>query len=121
MKRFLPWQFSSPRRADRGRCRAAAGTAAAVRRQHYRRKGERQPVGDARRRRQHRRVRDLERSHVVDTKNPGWGQPLLDKIKTVSDKPMTTVINTHTHYDHVSGNVAMPATSRSSRRRTPRR
>jgi cyclase len=47
---------------------------------------------------------------VVDTKNPGWGQPLLDKIKTVTDKPVTRVINTHTHYDHVSGNVAMPAT-----------
>lgn len=46
---------------------------------------------------------------LVDTKNPGWGQPLLDKIKTLTDKPVTTVINTHTHYDHVSGNVAMPA------------
>jgi glyoxylase-like metal-dependent hydrolase (beta-lactamase superfamily II) len=46
---------------------------------------------------------------VVDTKQPGWGQPLLDKIKTVSDKPITTVINTHTHYDHVSANVLMPA------------
>ena len=47
---------------------------------------------------------------LVDTKNPGWGQPLLDKVKTVTDKPVTTVINTHTHYDHVSGNVALPAT-----------
>ncbi|MBM3809870.1 MAG: MBL fold metallo-hydrolase [Acidimicrobiia bacterium] len=47
---------------------------------------------------------------LVDTKNPGWGQPLLDKVKTVTDKPVTRVINTHTHYDHVSGNVAMPAT-----------
>ncbi len=47
---------------------------------------------------------------VVDTKMPGWGQPLLDKIKTVTDKPVTRVINTHTHYDHVSGNVDMPAT-----------
>ena len=46
---------------------------------------------------------------LVDTKSPGWGQPLLDKIKTFSDKPITTVINTHTHYDHVSGNVAVPA------------
>ena len=46
---------------------------------------------------------------LVDTKNPGWGQPLLDKIKTLTDKPVTTVINTHLHYDHVSGNVAMPA------------
>jgi cyclase len=47
---------------------------------------------------------------LVDTKNPGWGQPLLDKVKTVTDKPVTRVINTHTHYDHVSGNVVMPAT-----------
>lgn len=47
---------------------------------------------------------------IVDTKNPGWGQPLLDKVKTLTDKPVTRVINTHTHYDHVSGNVAMPAT-----------
>ena len=47
---------------------------------------------------------------IVDTKNPGWGQPLLDKIKTLSDKPITTVINTHTHFDHTSGNIAFPAT-----------
>jgi glyoxylase-like metal-dependent hydrolase (beta-lactamase superfamily II) len=47
---------------------------------------------------------------VVDTKNPGWGQPVLDKIKTLTDKPVTTIINTHTHGDHVSGNVQFPAT-----------
>ena len=47
---------------------------------------------------------------VVDTKNPGWGQPLLDKIKTLTNKPITTLINTHTHGDHVSGNVDFPAT-----------
>jgi cyclase len=47
---------------------------------------------------------------LVDTKNPGWGQPILDKVKTLTDKPVTRVINTHTHYDHTSGNVAMPAT-----------
>jgi cyclase len=47
---------------------------------------------------------------VVDTKNPGWGQPILDKIKELSDKPVTTIINTHTHGDHVSGNVEFPAT-----------
>jgi cyclase len=47
---------------------------------------------------------------VVDTKNPGWGQPLLDKIKTVTDRPITMIINTHTHGDHVSGNVEFPAT-----------
>lgn len=47
---------------------------------------------------------------VVDTKNPGWGQPILDKIKELSPKPVTTIINTHTHGDHVSGNVEFPAT-----------
>ena len=47
---------------------------------------------------------------VVDTKNPGWGQPILDKIKQLTDKPITTIINTHTHGDHVSGNVEFPAT-----------
>jgi cyclase len=47
---------------------------------------------------------------VVDTKNPGWGQPILDKIKDLTSKPITTIINTHTHGDHVSGNVEFPAT-----------
>jgi cyclase len=47
---------------------------------------------------------------VVDTKNPGWGTPILEKIKELSPKPVTTIINTHTHGDHVSGNVEFPAT-----------
>src|SRR5258705_5320110 len=47
---------------------------------------------------------------VVDTKNPGWGQPLLEKIKKLTSKPVTMIINTHTHGDHVSGNVEFPAT-----------
>ena len=46
----------------------------------------------------------------MDAKNPGWGQPILDKIKSLTDKPITTLINTHTHGDHVSGNVEFPAT-----------
>src|SRR3954462_9714518 len=45
---------------------------------------------------------------VVDTKNPGWGQPILDKVKELTPKPITTIINTHTHGDHVSGNVEFP-------------
>src|SRR6185295_319475 len=47
---------------------------------------------------------------VVDTKNPGWGQPILAKIKELTNKPVTMIINTHTHGDHVSGNVEFPAT-----------
>ncbi|MEQ1728451.1 MAG: MBL fold metallo-hydrolase [Vicinamibacterales bacterium] len=47
---------------------------------------------------------------VVDTKNPGWGQPILDKIKELSNKPVVRIINTHTHGDHVSGNVEFAAT-----------
>jgi cyclase len=42
---------------------------------------------------------------LVDTKLPGWGQPILDRIKTVTDRPITTIINTHTHDDHVGSNT----------------
>jgi glyoxylase-like metal-dependent hydrolase (beta-lactamase superfamily II) len=47
---------------------------------------------------------------IVDAKNPGWGKPILDKVKELTPKPVTTLINTHTHGDHVSGNVEFPAT-----------
>jgi len=46
---------------------------------------------------------------VVDTKNPGWGQPLLDAIRKVTNRPVMLIVNTHTHGDHVSGNVEFPA------------
>lgn len=46
---------------------------------------------------------------LVDTKLPGWGQPLIQKVRTLTDKPVTTIINTHTHFDHASGNVEFPA------------
>jgi cyclase len=42
---------------------------------------------------------------IVDTKLAGWGQVILDRIKTVTDKPVTTIINTHTHGDHTGSNV----------------
>ena len=41
---------------------------------------------------------------VVDTKLAGWGPAILEKIKGVTDKPITTIINTHTHGDHVGSN-----------------
>lgn len=37
---------------------------------------------------------------LVDTKLAGWGQALLDKVKTITPKPVTMIINTHTHGDH---------------------
>lgn len=46
---------------------------------------------------------------VVDTKLAGWGQPLLDEVKRLTDKPVTMVINTHAHYDHTNGQVEFPA------------
>jgi len=47
---------------------------------------------------------------VVDTKYPGNGQAILDQIKMVTPKPVTMIINTHTHNDHVGSNEEFPAT-----------
>ena len=41
---------------------------------------------------------------LVDTKLNGWGSAVLDKVKSVTDKPITTIINTHTHGDHTGNN-----------------
>jgi glyoxylase-like metal-dependent hydrolase (beta-lactamase superfamily II) len=38
---------------------------------------------------------------LVDTKMPGNGQAILDQVKSVTDKPIVTIINTHSHPDHV--------------------
>jgi cyclase len=46
---------------------------------------------------------------IVDSKNPGSGQAIIDIVKKVTDKPITTIINTHTHNDHVGGNLAFEA------------
>jgi glyoxylase-like metal-dependent hydrolase (beta-lactamase superfamily II) len=43
---------------------------------------------------------------VVDTKYANNGPDILEKIKSVTTKPVTMVINTHTHGDHVGGNGA---------------
>ena len=42
---------------------------------------------------------------VVDTKVPNWGNAILDKIRTVTDQPVTMILNTHTHFDHVGSNT----------------
>jgi cyclase len=47
---------------------------------------------------------------LVDTKVSGWGPSIIQKLKTFTDKPVTTIVNTHTHFDHVNGNAEFPAT-----------
>jgi cyclase len=47
---------------------------------------------------------------VVDTKNPGDGPGILEKIKSVTPKPVIIVINTHMHRDHVGSNGAFAGT-----------
>ena len=46
---------------------------------------------------------------VVDTKLAGYGNDLIAKIKAVTNKPITTIINTHTHGDHTGSNDGFPA------------
>jgi cyclase len=41
---------------------------------------------------------------LVDTKLAGFGPTILQRIKSVTNKPVTTIINTHTHSDHIGGN-----------------
>src|SRR5688500_2004191 len=42
---------------------------------------------------------------LVDTTPPGWGRFILESIQAVSDRPVTTIINTHAHADHTGGNL----------------
>jgi cyclase len=46
---------------------------------------------------------------LVDTKLPGFGPTILERIKTVTNKPVTRIINTHTHGDHTGGNGSFGA------------
>ena len=41
---------------------------------------------------------------IVDAKLAGWGQVIVDRVKTVTNKPITRIINTHTHGDHTGSN-----------------
>lgn len=40
---------------------------------------------------------------LVDVRG-GWGQPLRDAIAKLTPQPITTIINTHSHQGHVTGN-----------------
>jgi cyclase len=41
---------------------------------------------------------------LVDTKLANWGERIMERVRSVTDKPVTTIINTHTHGDHVGSN-----------------
>jgi len=45
---------------------------------------------------------------LVDTKLPSFGQGILTAVKSVTPKPVTTIINTHTHNDHTGSNNELP-------------
>jgi cyclase len=47
---------------------------------------------------------------LVDTKSLRAGQLLLDEVRRLTSKPVTHILNTHHHYDHVGGNPSFPAT-----------
>lgn len=49
-------------------------------------------------------VNDTDVIVVDDHVSPAAAWVLLEEIKTLSDKPVTTVINTHFHFDHAHGN-----------------
>ena len=41
---------------------------------------------------------------IVDAKLPGFGPTIVDRVKSVTNKPITRIINTHTHSDHTGSN-----------------
>jgi glyoxylase-like metal-dependent hydrolase (beta-lactamase superfamily II) len=41
---------------------------------------------------------------LVDAKLPGFGPTIVDRVKSVTNKPITRIINTHTHGDHTGSN-----------------
>src|SRR5437667_2797925 len=46
---------------------------------------------------------------LVNTKLPNNGEAILNQVRRVTDKPVTTIINTHTHPDHIGSNDYFPA------------
>ena len=47
---------------------------------------------------------------IVDAKLPGFGQTIVERVKSVTNKPITRIINTHTHNDHTGSNEFFGAT-----------
>ena len=49
-------------------------------------------------------VNDADAIVVDDHVSPAAAWVLLEELKTITDKPVTTVVNTHFHFDHAHGN-----------------
>ena len=47
---------------------------------------------------------------LVDTKIKGYGADILAQVREITDLPVTTIINTHTHWDHSGSNPEFPDT-----------
>ena len=47
---------------------------------------------------------------LVDTKIRGYGGDILAAVRRITDLPVTTIINTHTHWDHSGANTEFPDT-----------
>jgi len=45
---------------------------------------------------------------LVDTKLPNNGEPIVNQVRTVTDRPVSTIINTHSHPDHIGSNDYFP-------------
>jgi glyoxylase-like metal-dependent hydrolase (beta-lactamase superfamily II) len=45
---------------------------------------------------------------LVDTKLPGNGEAILKQVRTVTDQPISMIINTHSHPDHNGSNDYFP-------------
>jgi cyclase len=46
---------------------------------------------------------------LVDTKLPNNGEAIVSQVRRVTEKPVSTIINTHSHPDHIGSNDYFPA------------
>jgi glyoxylase-like metal-dependent hydrolase (beta-lactamase superfamily II) len=47
---------------------------------------------------------------LIDSKLPGWGGAIREAIEAATDRPVTTIVNTHAHPDHAGSNADFPGT-----------
>ena len=47
---------------------------------------------------------------LVDTKLANNGEAIMNQVKTVTDKPVSLIVNTHSHPDHMGSNDYFPPT-----------